>query len=213
MSADSDSTVLVEAIRSKANIALLFLSFLLGMSACGGKAIIDPPLEGAGGSSSVSNVATATGSTQTTSVTGSGGCECSSNNDCPTVDDACYEFSCDGCTCQQIDLPAGSSCGTSVCDGKGNCVECTDPNDCKFGGCENSTCQYEPGPVCVFVCDVVAKCTSVEDCQTGCTQDLLDCSQSQLVDLLGCTNALSKSCDLESWLACAGQLGCLDIDI
>ena len=179
---------------------------------CGGTAIIDPPLQGAGGASSANSASVGTSTTQSGSFasSSSGTCACSTSNDCPTVDDACYEFSCDGCNCLKENSPAGAPCLAGVCDGAGACVECIDNLQCKEGSCVDNRCVVGLKEVCGTICKDLSICGSAEGCDQGCNEDLDDCDPTELKSALGCSSALGSNCNLDAWIDCMGKISCID---
>lgn len=95
-------------------LATITLGALLGLLAsCGGKAIIDPPLDGAGGSGS--------GNGNTTSTNSSSGTNCGEPNG-PTLRACC------DATCEQANLVCPDLDDTCSCDNiAGSAPECQQP--------------------------------------------------------------------------------------
>lgn len=186
-------------------------------SACGGKAVIDP-VGGAGGATSTttsqggSDVGVVSVTVSTTTSTGPG-CTCTTDQDCPELDDACFEFTCDGCQCVETPLPAGEPCMQGVCDGASNCVECLGDDDCIDGACVNQTCSAITAEV---VCDVI--CASFEtcfmepasSCLMGCVPALQDCTGPDLDQIIACDAFLEPLCDLNAVTECILAVPCAD---
>ncbi len=191
----------------------LFTAWLvstLAAVACGGKAIVDPP-KGSGGGTSTGSTATGTSTTTGPNTTNTGPCECTSNADCPEIDDACYYFACQSCSCVQTPEPAGVLCGFGVCDGKENCVECLKSTDCNGGEtCVDNYCIPSIEGVCKFVCGQLENCAETSpECPQGCGEELVDCDGKQLNQVMACGSQLAADCDIDLWYSCMEAISCI----
>ncbi len=77
--------------------------------------------------------------------TGGGGASgeaCTTESDCPGVDDACKQRLCSNGNCGFSYSAAGAECPDGVCDGAGECVECVDDAMCDVAGevCAQGEC-------------------------------------------------------------------------
>lgn len=73
---------------------------------------------------------------------------CTSAEQCPGTDTTCRSRTCIGGSCGVQNAAVGTACAQGVCDGAGQCVECTLPQHCNPGEiCTNQMCVVS-GPVC-----------------------------------------------------------------
>lgn len=77
-------------------------------------------------------------------TTGTGGSAeaCTTESDCPGVDDACKQRLCSNGSCAFSFSAAAAECPQGVCDGEGECVECVDNAMCDVAGevCAEGEC-------------------------------------------------------------------------
>ena len=205
-------------IREPARAPRLAIAILLaaGPTACGGEAVIDGSDRGGAGSGGVSSssgsggatTSSTTSSTTSTSTT-SGPCECSTDQDCPEIDDACFYYVCSDCSCVPVPEPPGVPCMAGVCDGNESCVECIDAGDCFAPElCLDNACVPPAGAICDGFCSQLDLCMGPNpECLGGCTQDLADCSGAQLDQLTSCSTWLDQ-CDVMAFGDCIVAVGC-----
>jgi hypothetical protein len=157
---------------------LAWSTLLLVAWACGGKAIVDA---GGGGGSTASS-GSSSGTSSSSSSTGSSGTggapQCSTVNDCPSIEPGCEAPVCIGGQCGLVSQPGGTLCGISdsgICDGAGTCIE-----------------------VCPELCDDITYCINPPDdeqCVSNCEATIFVCSDSEIMDLHECHQAFAFDCD------------------
>jgi hypothetical protein len=195
----------------------LLLALAVIPLACGGKVVAEAAgSTGGGGAASSGNISsvgnTTSGGNQVSSGATTGPCACSSDFDCPVVDDGCSGFSCQQCQCVEVPLPAGSACLGGVCDGGFGCVECLSDQNCPGSdSCVDQQCVGGIPAICAELCPLLEACTGTSTCLQGCSEDLADCSAAQLDDVASCTQLLGADCDVDAWLSCMQPIGCIDI--
>jgi hypothetical protein len=166
-----------------ANWALISAFVAVGVAgACGGTAIIDPPLDGAGGATS-STVA-ATSCYGVTSQVGSG-----------TTTSTVTASQSASTAVSQVAATSSGSGGSKTCD-VGDCGDCLN-SDCAYTVCQSSydACFNNGG--CVSFIDCVSSCQS-EECFGTCESSFPGGAELYfgLIDCAMCTpNACFKDCD------------------
>lgn len=108
--------------------------------------------------------------------------------DVPPAADECHTGSCDGGPPHQVPATAGTGCsvGGTLCDGAGNCVECSTNEQCPGGVCAANFCvsaacgdgvtngsetDTDCGGDCGPNCDLGQVCVGGQDCLTGYCAD------------------------------------------
>ena len=155
-------------------------------AACGGLAIIDPPLEGSGGASgsTVSSTVAATSSSDTSSATDTSATTGSTTN-------------------QTVSSPAAvttTTGGGPTCD-VGDCGTCLNSN-CAYNACQSSYDACFNSQDCNDFIDCISNCQD-EDCFEACGAKFPSGGELyfQLIDCAICTpNVCFKDCD--------GAFGC-----
>jgi hypothetical protein len=156
---------------------LAFVALVLVFGSCqlltgGDDFTFDPAAGGAGG--------------QGAGGQGGGALPCEMDVDCPGTDATCFPRRCSEGSCSLEPAAADTPCRDGiglVCDGAGECVECTTgspcraPEECVQGRCVPAECNNDEldrgetgidcgGPLCI-ACDDGGGCDQGSDCQSG----------------------------------------------
>ncbi len=173
-----------------AGAALLAMS--LTLFSCGGKATLDDGI--GGGATSTASTASSSVTTVTHPPTTTPACDCTTDADCPEVDDACFYFACEACTCAKTPEPPGVACMAGVCDGNEKCVACLVSGDCNSGEtCVNQICVSTIGALCEQTCSQLKACLGESPtCMQTCTDDLGDCDAAEIGEVAACGGQLAN---------------------
>lgn len=135
------------------------------------------------GGTSAGGQGSGSGGTSAGGQGGAGGCV-DPDKDCAPPTNPCMEAACEAGSCKEVPRPKRTSCtetGAALCDGAGNCVECTDDDDCKIGTCEASKCVTTCGSP-----DVMAtprSCASSTSASPSCgASSNTSCCDNRLVE-------------------------------